>query len=382
MSSEYIYDRRAVLLSGTDCNYIALFILSHSNNVDPHEPHWSLYGLSKQCDALNIPLKYAHYCDSGITRGVRGRSITGEYDITKWRQAIAAVRNVSFKLNIRFYEKPVWTELGQPLFKKLSALASQRNIALTVEAGTDVFRGESRPYESLTLDLAKPSDVDLIWQSTRDGTDPEAVDHHKRMVLPGNLLRRDYFAFGLDTFAKAQTLLVPKLIPSTWKLNEKILKFAFPVNGQATYMDERYVVVDWRGRVISTSPEYWFCEHVLPKAEAAEPGSAESAYKKFKAIKKSLHVTPHEGMTIEVPATMKTEQLSKLENWQQENRQAFFARLLKPGFPAAYTDCVDDHIKALSMSDFMECNLALSTQAAMQEGQLLFQETDQLSLLS
>lgn len=383
MSSEYIYQRKALTLKGRTCNFIALFCLSHSSNTYPHEPNWHLYGLSRQEDALTIPLMYARYADSGVNRGPKGRSITGEYDITQWRDAISKAPVCQTTTQLRFSEKSMWYEQKLSNLAKVVEHANHLGVSLVLNDSVDTFHGDSWKCTTLTLDLSKTSDVDLIWNLTRDGSDSEAKDSYKRLVEPSEIFSsREQWVNESDHTVRLLERPTLQRSKSSWMLNERILKFEFPVDGQDMYKDMRFAVLNWQSQIIATDPECWFCHEVLPLLERKEPGSAESAYKRFKTIMASLPVTSHEGMTIEVNALLGDSEKAALDDWQLKARAKLFERCLKPTFPQAYTDTVKDHLAAFGLADFLICSLALGTGPEHSLFAALSSEAKQLDLIT
>ncbi|ABM39498.1 hypothetical protein [Polaromonas naphthalenivorans] len=359
MSSEYIYDRAAVRLKGVRFEYIALYILSHSNNVDPYIPNWNLYGFSKLEDALDIPLKYCYYCDDGITRGKKGQMISGEFDINKWRVAIerAPIIKDEFRLQLKFCDEK--HSESHPLLKleKIKAFAVQLDLHLEIES----ILGHSEAAW-LVLDLNNPEHVDLAWATTRDMSDAESNDSYKRLMLPFNFLQRQvaerFFGhLGYCDEKRASATVLRK--QSNFDLPETIYKFEFPVDDQPVYKDVRFVVVNWLGRILSCSPDRWFCLKLI-ELEKKHLGTAESAYIKFKKHMKALQVTSHEGMTIEVMASLSGAQRAEMTQWDMDKRDRLFARLHKPGMSAIFTEVVKDHIQAMALAPYIECNLAIS----------------------
>lgn len=359
MSSEYIYDRAAVRLKGTCREYMAIFVKSHSSNVDPFIPEWSLYSFVKTEDVLNAPLQYCYYCDDGMTRGINGRKITGEYDLTKWREAIekASMIKDAFKFQIWFSEEK--HSQSQPLQKleKIKAFADKSELNLEIE----IVQGNSAAA-CLLIDLNNPKHVDLVWDTTRDMTDIDSKDSHKRLMLPFNFLQRQvaerlFVLHGYDDKKRTSTTVLEH--HSSYEMEETIYKFEFPVDIQPVYNETRFVVVNWLGRILSCYPERWFCLKLI-ELERKYPGTAESAYVKFKKLMKSLPVTSHEGMTIEVVASLSVEQRAEMTEYDLDRRDRLFDRLHKPEMYAVYTDSVKDHLQAMALSPYVECNLAIS----------------------
>lgn len=359
MSSEYIYDRAAIRLKGVGCDYIALYALSHSNNVDPYIPEWNLYGLSKLEDALDKPLQYCYYCDDGMTRGKKGQRISGEFDITKWREAIerATVITREFKVTLKFCNESHSQSHAWQKLEKIKAFAARSGLQLKIDNIT-----ERTDAAWLEIDLENPEHVDLAWSTTRDMSDAESNDYHKRLMLPFNYLQRQVAQRLLGHLGFCDERRVSSTVQrkkSNFELQEVIYKFQFPVDGQPDYKDERFVVVNWLGRILSCDPMRWFCLKLI-ELEKKNPGTAESAYAKFKKHMNELQVTSHEGMTIEVMASLTDSQRADMTQWDIEKREKLFARSHKPGFPALYTESVQDHLQAMALAPYLECNLAVA----------------------
>ena len=386
MSSEHIYDRAALVIKGEKNDYIALFSSSHSSNVDPYIPEWNLYSFSKKEDALNTPLRYAYYADEGMNRGERGQGITGEFDIFKWRQAIASptTLNDSCEITVTFLnEKFDWEHHSRKL-ERIEQIAVASDIQLSIDTSIVTRNDRDVESKSLYLDLGNPKHVDLIYEITRDGSDPESHDSHKRLMVSNDFIGRKVASYTLgwsDLVLRRRTDNPVFVTRSTWKLHETILKFAFPVEGQNEYKDEKFAVVNWLCRIVSTHPFQWFCEKLV-EIEKMQPGSAESAYRKFKALMKKVEVSSHEGMTIEVMAALSDKQKSKMYDYVLQRRKSLFDRCLKPDFQAMFTESVSDHITALFLSEFVECNMCAPAMFPQENSENVNQRAEQLVLLS
>lgn len=147
------------------------------------------------------------------------------------------------------------------------------------------------------------------------------------------------------------------VVKSAWVMKDAIWKIEFPYPGQQSHSYPKFAVTDWQFRVLSTQPWYWFCEKLIA-IEAAAPGSAESAYRKFKKIMKEIPAARHKGMTIELLADSAS---AILPDWAQERLAGLFVSTgHNPDFGVLYTEKAEDHLVALELSQFLQCNLALA----------------------
>ena len=372
MSSEYIYGRKAVTIKGNAATYTALFIESHSSNTFPHEPRWSFYAISKQEHAMDYVLRHVHYCESGMTRGPKGVAISAPHEIGCWRDAIAnarAIRPVMW-LHLEFCKNHYY---GSQL--PIDALEPFKQIIVEMELKPDfapMFKKDElgidvQVGESVTLNLGHPGVADLVWRATQEIKVKDTLYGGEPRMVSGYVFMRPLtsacqsFADPLPDDIDAR--VVP-LVKSDWILDETITKFVFPYDHDPSFSFTKFVVSNWQGRVLSTDPERWFCKKLI-ELEAAHPGSAESAYRRFKKIMKGLVVTPHKGVTIEVMAAVPTAENEKWPQWVLDGRAKLFAAppYYKDGFPAMYTDDVASHLGALALSEFLECNIALPEKA-------------------
>jgi hypothetical protein len=382
MSSEYVYGRKAINLHGATDDYTALFVNSHSSNDGEHTPRWKLYNFSRKVDAMLYPVQCAHYCESGLTRGIKGRAITGQFDIESWRDAIreASLLTESDRFNLVdlvFVEKPTHQEQSLETLRALDSLALVNDIVLyQFEQNLNGRLVEAR----VALDLAKPKHVDLIWDAVNAIKVPSIYGAHimaglgayaffgsvKAALQQGYKFSKD--PNPLDTQpVKVKTGLLDKY------LGHSFHKFDFPVEGQPVYKDRRVVVTNWACRVLSTDPDGWFGKK-LAILEQVQPGCAESAFRAYKRHMAALPVTPVKQIgTVEVlplngkytAAENETRVTSQsLERWQLETVNAFFAKHGKnPQTEAVYTATAGEHLTALSMSDFAPCAMAVNAMA-------------------
>lgn len=378
MSSEYIYGRLAVNLRGVSSDYTALFAKSHSSNDGEHTPRWKLYNFSKKEDAMLYPVQCAHYCDSGLTRGVKGRAITGQFEIESWRDAVRdaclVTESDKFKLvDLLFVEKPNRQEQSFETLRALDKLAEKNGVILYQFVQNQI----SAPVTTkITLNLATPKHVDLIWEAINTIKVPSIYGSHIMAGLGpyaffGSVkvaLEQGYkFPADLKPLAtqpvKVKTGLLEKYLGNSFH------KFDFPVDGQAVFKDRRIAVSNWACRVLSMDPDSWFGKK-LAIMEKVQPGCAESALRAFKRHIKELPVTPIEQIgTVEIRSLdgintageNETRVTSEsLERWQLETVKAFFANYAKnPETEAVYTTTAKDHLTALCMSDFVPCWLAV-----------------------
>lgn len=363
MSSEFIYDRRAVNLYGTKGAYTALFISSHSNNDEHYTPQWRLYNLSKKEDALSYVVRHAHYCDGGMTRGVRGIKLTTTSEISRWREVIAkaVLPPKTCHVRLRFHEKANPFEIPMESMVKLKSLASRSGNELSCDPISQFIDGiETQVGCELVVNLNDPGHVDLIWDASRDNTNPECAENSKPLMLPYDLLPGwvggNENPASMDPHAIRTTTRVSK-----WQLKETLVKFAFPVEGQPVYKEQVEVVMDHRGDVIcgNNSLDYWFGE-VLVEIEVAEPGTAEAAYRSFQKLRKETPVTPFENMAVALSAPSPATNKQPLDEWVVGLIAKLFANAgYKPTDPVVYTRTPEDHSAALRLSAYVPCSIDL-----------------------
>lgn len=383
MSSEYIYERKAINLRGEKETYTALFTKSHSSNDGDHTPRWKLYHFSKQADALPYVAQCAHYCDSGLTRGPGGMPLSGEREITSWRVAV----NTASVLNDASPVKAVDLVFSPtPRLDADSVATMMAILRLADGKGTDLHHHIADeqavpPANSfITLDLSHPAHVDLIWEAVNTIKVPSLYGTGTMVGLgPYRFFDsvKGLLARGVDFPADDNPLVTQPVKVTTnllkLYLDQTFHKFEFPVKGQPVYKDCRIVVANWACRVLSLDPDRWF-GNKLNVQEKMQPGCAESAYRAWKRHIKALPVTPVSRIgTVEVcplngaSAAAENETratMQSLESWQQETVKAFFAAHGKnPEVEAVYTNTVEDHLAALCLSGFVPCCIAVDEMA-------------------
>jgi hypothetical protein len=372
MSSEYIYGRKAVNIRGLAATYTALFIESHSSNTFPHEPRWSFYAISKQENALNYVLRHVHHCEGGMTRGPKGVAISAPHEIGCWREAIASAGTMhpGTQLNLEFCKNHYYgSQLPLESLAPFKQLASELELpmAFTPLRKMDELGASVEIGEAVTLNLSHPGVADLVWRAMQEIKVKDLLYGGEPRLVSGYVFMRpltDACHPWLKPLPVDREVRVVPLVKSDWVMQETITKFKFPYENDPGFSFEKFVVSDWQGRVVSTDPERWFCTKLI-ELEAAHPGTAESAYRRFKKIIKALVVTPHQGVTIEVMAAMPTAENEVWPQWVIDGRAKLFAASAqyKEGFAALYTGDVTSHLGALALSDFLECNIALPEKA-------------------
>lgn len=364
MSSHHTHDRAAIILKGVIGDYIVLFDKGHSNNVDPYIAKWSLYSFSHKEKALELPFQYAYYCEDGASRGKNGQPITGEYHINQWRKAVTSAMVVpeGTFIELKFFDQNSYFEMPMWKFDGLTELAANLKIALRTKKETLPGKVGNREVATVWIDFSVPEHVDLIHATTRDNsTGHEAgatvnPDSYKRLMMPFEIFSRS-MATQLFWHRDFDTKNVEvKTVRSSWEFKENLIGLTFSNDDAYGYQEDVTVVRDWTGKVLSTSPMQWFGLQ-LTDIEQRQPGSAESAYRKFKAELKAVKNYPMEGMTVEVSVIATTGQLRELGEWRAEQRQELFNRCHKPGFPALFTDRAKDHKEALRLAPVIDCNL-------------------------
>jgi hypothetical protein len=383
MSSEYIYERKAINLRGEKETYTALFTKSHSSNDGDHTPRWKLYHFSKQADALPYVAQCAHYCDSGLTRGPGGMPLSGEQEITSWRVAVntASVLNDASPVkavDLVFSPTPRMDADSVATMMAILSLAGGKGVGLHHHIADDKAAPPSNSF--ITLDLSYAAHVDLIWEAINTIKVPSLYGTGTMVALGAYRFFdsvKGLLARGVDFPADANPLVTQPVKGSTTllklHLGKTFHKFEFPVKGQPVYKDCRIVVANWACRVLSLDPDRWF-GNKLAMMEKVQPGCAESAYRAWKRHIKALPVTPVSRIgTVEVcplngaSAAAENETratMQSLESWQQETVKAFFAAHGKnPEVEAVYTNTVEDHLAALCLSGFVPCCIAVDEMA-------------------
>ena len=363
MSSEYISGRAAINLYGRKGAYTALFVKSVSSNVDPQTPTWGLYGLSRKEDAMDRVLKYAHYCDSGMTRGTRGVKISGETEISLWREAIAnaGVLPESHQVKIRFMDKPTPFQLPIETLSRVNELAVAGFFSLTCSPILDWPNQVKCGYE-LTLDLSLPAHVDLIWDSTRDGqVEPRQYSSDTSLVRASDIFKGFVSSYEWPKFKKDPLAVVVKARKSDFSfLDYQLLKIQYEVHPGPRpdpyfYLDYLFVALE-ADKVVAASRSVmsWFCGDLLIQLETLNPGTAESAYRAFKALHRSTRVT-----AVDELGEVMMKKPESVPQWCAEKVESLFARAQgQLGSENLYKAHPDDRMKALVLADVLECQVA------------------------
>ena len=382
MSSEYIYERKAINLRGVTSDFTALFVKSHSSNDGELTPRWRLHNFCKKEDAMSSPVQHAHYCDSGLTRGVKGRAISGQFEIQAWRDAIREASLVAdgdscMCVDLLFVDKPGALDQSRQTLSALDKLAEKNGVILYQFVQNKI----TEPLVTkITMNLADPKHVDLIWEAINTIKVPSIYASGAMVGLSPSFFfasikraLQQHYKFSADPKPlntqpeKVRTELLEKY------LGHSFHKFDFPVEGQAVYKDRRIAVSNWACRVLSTDPDGWFGKK-LATMEKVQPGCAESALRAYKRHISALPVTPIEQIcTVEIRsldgANTAAENETRvtcesLERWQLETVKAFFANHAKNlETEAVYTTTAKDHLAALGMSDFVPCFIAVNALA-------------------
>ncbi|UUZ66343.1 hypothetical protein LP417_35625 (plasmid) [Polaromonas sp. P1-6] len=366
MSSEYIYGRKAVNIKGVNNTYTALFIESHSSNTFPHNPHWSLYAFSKKENAMDFVLRHVHYCDGGLTRGPRGVSISGEYEIGRWREAIAGALIVSpdMPLHLAFCNNHYHgTQLPLEALEPFKQIVRESKAPVEFDPMQPSFNGkETVAAELANLNLGNPVHADLIWRATQEIMVSDSLRGNEKRPVPAYVFMHSLkgrMQSSYNCLVEDRESIATPIVKSDWVIQETITKFEFPYDDDPAYTYPKYAVTNWTGRILSTDPERWFCTKLI-ELEAAQPGSAESAYRKFKRLLKALPVSPYQGITIEVIAAMPSPEREKLAQWVLDDRAKLFESAgYEVGHYAVYTSDTRGHQAAMALSGFFECNLAV-----------------------
>lgn len=359
MSSEYISGRAAVNLYGRKGAYTALFVKSVSSNVDPQTPTWGLYGFSKKEDAMDRVLKYAHYCDGGMTRGHRGVKISGETEIGRWREAIANASVVPDKLRVslQFMDKPTPFQLPIESLTRINDLAVAGFFSLTCIDLRDC--NGNRCGDELQLDLSLPAHVDLIWDITREGqVEPRQYSSDTSLVRASDVFRSFESSYEFPRFTKDPLAVVVKAKKSDFSFPEnQLLKIQYEVHPGTQpdpdfYMDYLYLgLEDDKVVAASRSVMDWFCRGLLIQLETLNPGTAESAYRTFKALHKSIGVTALDSLG---EVFMKKPEV--VPQWCAEKVKCLFERgEVQAGSDSLYKAHSDDRMNAIGLADVLEC---------------------------
>jgi hypothetical protein len=362
MSSEYISGRAAVNLYGRKGAYTALFVKSVSSNVDPQTPTWGLYAFSKKEDAMDHVIKYAYYCDGGMTRGTRGVKISGETEISLWREAIAnaGVLPKPYRTTIRFMDKPAPFELPIESLSVVNDLAVDGQFSLALHP-LITCQGDKCGVE-VTLDLSHPAHIDLIWDITRKGQTPTRKYSSCTSLVPAHDVFRNFVSSGDFVglrFPKDPLATVVTAKKSNFEYYQnQLLKFQLtqdhPENAYGPYTEEVFVVLEGTTVVSSSSSVLgWFCRDRLIQIEAANPGTAESAYRAFKALHNETAVT-----TLSSSVAIVMKKPAAVPAWCAQKVEDLFSKAVRLSEDEnLFVADPFDRMKALALSDVIECSL-------------------------
>jgi hypothetical protein len=365
VSSEYVYDRRAVNLQGVNGTYTALFIKSHSSNTFPHNPHWWLYHLSEKPSAIYHVLRYAHTCDDGLTRGPGGSPLSGQHDIALWRKAITEASTVpskedagSMASTVVFAEKPCLAEYALEVMPKFLALAASMGIALSSEP----YSGSGPARHAVTIDLCEPGHIDLIWRASREIEVKPLYGDETCFMRASMFLKPIENILGslyLPQLPSDPLAIVTVPASSKYVVPEAIRRFEFPVEGLANQTHRMLVVTDWQCNILSTRPDHWFAQRLV-EIEQANPGTAESAYRKFSRLIKALPASSIEGSIAEVLPCAKKAEKWRGQRWVQDTIERFYAGQGASDMSVPlYTSTAQQLLAALNVCEYLDCKLAV-----------------------
>lgn len=365
MSSEYVYDRRAINLYGVDGEYTALFIRSHSNNSFPHNPHWWMYHLAEKPRALDQVLRYAHTCDDGLTRGPSGSPLSGQQDIALWRIAISQACTVRSRgdwgtmcSTLDFSDKPCGNYFELEVMPKFLGLAASMGIELTGEQ----YPGTGPARHFVKFNLHDPHHIDLMWRAKHEIEVKSLYGTEKAFMRVSPFLKPIENSLGspyLPQLPRDPMTVVTTPVKSNYVVPETIRRFEFLVEGQANYTHRMLVVTDWQCNILSSRPDHWF-GHRLVEIEAANPGTAESAYRQFNRMIKSLPQSRIDGSIVEVLPCAKKAQAWQGQQWVQDTIARFYADQGASDLSAPrYAQTEQQLQAAINMSPYLDCKLAV-----------------------
>jgi hypothetical protein len=358
MSTEYEYDHKAVNLHGKLGAYTALFVKSHSNNVSPRLPRWSLYGFTEKNRAMAYVCQHAHYADGGMTCGPEGREISSEHWLGLWRIAIAKADTLTQKhcMRLEFVEGHCVFDTPMTHLQPLLELAESMGIKIEVQSGSNA----QRTGKSVALDVFNPDHCDLIWRATRpvfDFGNPRktaCLDPHRVMRSIADMLGS--FFFWKDSPDKDAEIADKRT--SSFTLPVKMVKTSFAVEGQPVFTDDRVMCLGDYGRVIAGGSDAldWFCRDILVGLEEADPGCAESAVRKFKKTLRTADVAQQTSLWMYMKEPINTRFKTPPSAWQMQEMDRIWSasKYIVGTADLGQIHVIADQCAALSLSHVME----------------------------
>lgn len=374
MSSEYVCARRAINLYGQSDVYTVLFVQHHSSNTFPHIPRWSVYSFEKQPKAMGVVLEHIHYCDSGLTRGARGGSLSSEQEISRWRDTINAAQLLPHgtKMTVQFSTNPQPFEFAYLPHDRLLQLKGMAEAAgVDMEVADITLRGDAQNKvlrHIAYLDSSIPAHVDLAFAACQPNTNSnaEAKDAKSALVSAHGLFRQiaeDMNHRGLS-FAPDPAAAITKTRHSKLDYSDKIFRVLMPLP-EIDYTMEVFAVCDASGamRYSGTNVNAWLCREVLAPAEQAKPGVAQAVYRQLTSLVKEAAVVMADDFSLVIYADPRKGAASTEKyGWLEQDIAGIYERAQPLPDGGGFLVAREDRLKVLTNGDYFDGRLLVEGQ--------------------
>lgn len=292
MSSTYVSGYAALAFKVASGYAYVAFHETCESNCFPQVPRWSAHYIGTLAQIGASTVEYVYCCDSGMTRGARGRSIKAETFIERAENAVREAPLFSSSIEIRFGAD--YRAVKSELLGTFDALAHQLGVLV-----------QSPSQNTRRLDLVDPEAGELLLQFSRL---PD--------VYPGQLFSRDEVRtvgdrrqekpWGTSRLTRLE-LAAEREAAKSFLDKYRLVKLMFGDGGG--YWDSQQAVFDLRGNYVTGSPMQWFCGGYLKERNSQRFGaslpmlSAFRAWEKQEALTTDMRSTPSDVRLLNPEAT-------------------------------------------------------------------------------
>ena len=303
MSSTYVSNRAVVQISDHADPFVLLFNETCESNCFPQVPKFSTNFFGRRSDAITKVIASAYYCDGGMVRGTKGKSITPEFELGKWEEAFANP--------LAWCAKTVVVPTKRQYQKNDEATAAAlqekiRDVCLTYQTQPKFYEYEAGCAlgSEFLLDLSEEASL-LASEELTSG-----------LFSTWELFSGDY----VHLLKKATPQKLPACEGSPQDYSLLRLKVDRSYNDQPWFEEMACIVQD--GHIVSNNAVHWLCNnivHVDPKLNPISAARIEIA--KYRRAVKALHAFSIDQVAL-TALPIEPEALGKLNEWQTKELAA------------------------------------------------------------
>lgn len=283
MGSTYLSGYRAGAFQTSSGFAYVSFNQSCESNVFPQNPHWSAHRLDTLSGMGGKIVEHAYCCDSGSTRGPRGRDIRAEHYVEQTEASIRQATLLTGPLNLVFGE--YLSDVPGKLLDPFDDLTRRLNVSVVSE----VHGARDWVRHIRTVQLGDPTHGDLLLQFSKDHIGIAYPWRMFRHVPPEGMpiaganwqpaeLRPDRIA--IEAAAAASFLSKYRLIDLHWQGDGR------------DYLNKHATVIDAQGQILAVDPLAWFCGGYLKERNSTAFGASRPAllaYRRWVKTVESSH---------------------------------------------------------------------------------------------